>query len=193
MSYSKRQADLHNAQTEHTQKNVRVAAIVKVLSFDPDTMTVEVQPLNMKKIDGESASASPLVAVPVAMLCCGEFSIRPWYKRGDVGMVVYADEDNDAALEGGGAEVEPSTNRNHAPEDAFFIGGIAVAGKAPRGLPSDALVLAAGNVYISVNRSGIQLNGAVDITGELTVNGLAFGTHTHGGVESGTGSTSGPQ
>ena len=65
-------------------------------------------------------------------------------------------------------EAEPNTRRNHAPEDSLFLGGVCPAGKVPQGLPGDALVLAAGSVYLAVSKTGIAIHGDVDIRGELT-------------------------
>lgn len=192
MSYRGKQADIDNARAEKTAAGVRVSSIVKVLKFDDANMTVDVQPLNKEEIDGAYASAAPLMAVPVAMLCCGTYTIRPWYERGDVGMVVYNDGDAENALEAGD-EVEPNTSRNHAPEDSFFIGGIAPEGKAPKGLPREAVVVSAGSVYLAVTKDGILIKGDVDMQGTFTLNGIVLNTHVHGGVQTGGGSTSGPR
>lgn len=104
--------------------------------------------------------------------------IRPWYKRGDVGWVIVADFDSDAALQTG-REAEPNTRRNHAPEDSLFLGGVCPAGKVPQGLPGDALVLAAGSVYLAVSKTGITIHGDVTISGTLEASGIEMTTHTH--------------
>ncbi|MFQ8759036.1 MAG: hypothetical protein ACLSAF_05905 [Intestinimonas sp.] len=97
-------------------------------------MTVDVQPLVKEAIDGSYASAAPILGLHIACLCVGDYVIRPWYKRGDVGWVIVADFDSDAALQTG-REAEPNTRRNHAPEDSLFLGGVCPAGRAPQGLP----------------------------------------------------------
>ena len=114
MSYGSRQSDLRAAESEKNRAGVRVSMPVKVLAFYPDKMTVDVQPLVKESIDGQYASAAPLMGLRVACLCAGEFTIRPWYKRGDVGWVIVSDFDADAVLQTG-AEAEPNTARNHAP------------------------------------------------------------------------------
>lgn len=190
MSYSTKQSDLRAAQSEKDRAAVRVSMPVKVLAFDAAAMTVDVQPLNKELIDGQYASAAPLVGLRVACLCAGDYVIRPWYKRGDIGLVIVGDTDADAAFQTG-AEAEPNTSRNHAPEDGIFIGGVCPAGKAPAGLPDNALVLSAGGTYIAINSEGVTINGDVTVTGKLAASGIEMTTHIHTG-DSG-GNTSGPR
>ena len=165
--WTSKRSDLRAAQSEKDREAVRVSMPVQVLAFYPDTMTVDVQPLVKEAIDGSYASAAPILGLHIACLCVGDYVIRPWYKRGDVGWVIVADFDSDAALQTG-REAEPNTRRNHAPEDSLFLGGVCPAGRAPQGLPGDALVLAAGSVYLTVSKTGIAIHGDVDIRGELT-------------------------
>ena len=135
-------------------------------------------------IDGVMANQPQLTGVPVAALSMGDFTIRPWYQKGDVGLIVICDKDIDTALDGEIAE--PATDRNHDITDAIFVGGIAKGGKAPSGLPSNALVLAAGGTYIAVKPDGIEINGT------LKLNGVDMGNHTHVAPAEG-GETGGPQ
>ena len=190
MSYGSRQSDLRAAESEKNRAGVRVSMPVKVLAFYPDKMTVDVQPLVKESIDGQYASAAPLMGLRAACLCAGEFTIRPWYKRGDVGWVIVSDFDADAVLQTG-AEAEPNTARNHAPEDGLFVGGVCPDGKAPTGLPGNAVVVAAGGTYIAVSADGVKINGNVTVTGTLSAGGIEMTTHTHQGDSGGT--TGGPQ
>jgi hypothetical protein len=190
MSFSRKQSDLRAAQSEKDRAAVHVAMLVKVLAFYADTMTVDVQPLNKEKIDGQYASAAPLMGLRVACMCAGDYVIRPWYKRGDIGVVIVMDTDTDAALKTG-AEAEPNTERNHAPEDGIFVGGVCPAGAVPAGLPADALVLAAGGTYIAIQPTGVTIVGDVTIAGSLTASGIDLTTHIHDGDSGGV--TSGPR
>lgn len=179
MSYGSKQSDLRAAQSEKDRAAVRVSMPVKVLAFYPKSMTVDVQPLVKESIDGEYASAAPLMGLRAACLCAGDYVIRPWYKRGDIGWIIVSDFDADAALQTG-QEAEPNTERNHAPEDSLFIGGVCPAGQAPSGLPDDALVLAAGGTYLSISSSGISIQGDVQITGTLSAPGFSV---VRGGID----------
>ena len=113
--WTSKRSDLRAAQSEKDREAVRVSMPVQVLAFYPDTMTVDVQPLVKEAIDGSYASAAPILGLHIACLCVGDYVIRPWYKRGDVGWVIVADFDSDAALQTG-REAEPNTRRNHAPQ-----------------------------------------------------------------------------
>lgn len=197
MSYSRRQSDVRAARSEKDRAAVRVSSVVRVLAFYPASMTVDVQPLVKEQIDGQYASAAPIMGLRVATLCAGEYIIRPWYNRGDIGLVITGDYDADAVFVSG-QESEPNTARNHAPEDGIFIGGVCPAGKAPKGLPSDALVLAAGSgsTYLAVKDGKILIKGDVEVEGNVKISdlleadGIEMTTHTHTG-DSG-GSTSEP-
>ena len=122
--WTSKRSDLRAAQSEKDREAVRVSMPVQVLAFYPDTMTVDVQPLVKEAIDGSYASAAPILGLHIACLCVGDYVIRPWYKRGDVGWVIVADFDSDAALQTG-REAEPNTRRNHAPEDSQGTPGAA--------------------------------------------------------------------
>jgi len=185
MSYSRKQSDVQAARDAKNREAVRVSMPVKVLAFHPTRMTVDVQPLVKEKIDGKFISAAPIMGLRVACLCFGDFIIRPWYNRGDVGEVIVGDHDADLALRAGD-EAEPNTARNHAPEDGFFIGGVCAEGKVPAGLPDNALVLAAGGTHIAVKPDGVTIKGDVTVTGKLSASGIEMTTHNHpGGIMSG--------
>lgn len=104
--------------------------------------------------------------------------------------MIVSDFDADAVLQTG-AEAEPNTARNHAPEDGCSSGGVCPDGKAPTGLPGNAVVVAAGGTYIAVSADGVKINGNVTVTGTLSAGGIEMTTHTHQGDSGGT--TGGPQ
>ncbi len=84
----------------------------KVVSFDPDTRTAEIQPMVK-----QGSLAYPLLSgVPVFMPV--PFEVNP----GDACLVVFADIDIDAWLSSGEAE-EPLSARRHSLSDGFaFVG-----------------------------------------------------------------------
>lgn len=77
-----RTRDNSAAREERLAANMRVAELVKVVRFDPQTMTIDAQPLVKSNIDGTAAAQPQLTGVPVASIAMGDFTIRPWYKRG---------------------------------------------------------------------------------------------------------------
>ena len=149
-----------------------VADVVKVLAFDEAALTVDVQPITRYPDEDTFQTKPPVLAVPVATIYGGGFVIRPVYKAGDIGVVVYLDRDSDAVI-AGGAEADPNTERLHSGDDAVFVGGIRTGGSSISGHPAGSLSLgtADGGVYLSISPSGIDIKGNVTITGDLTVTG----------------------
>ena len=90
-----------------------VADVVKVLAFDEAALTVDVQPITRYPDEDTFQTKPPVLAVPVATIYGGGFVIRPVYKAGDIGVVVYLDRDSDAVI-AGGAEADPNTERLHS-------------------------------------------------------------------------------
>jgi len=112
-----------------------VADVVKVLAFDEAALTVDVQPITRYPDEDTFQTKPPVLAVPVATIYGGGFVIRPVYKAGDIGVVVYLDRDSDAVI-AGGAEADPNTERLHSGDDAVFVGGIRTGGFDPETLES---------------------------------------------------------
>lgn len=166
----------YNYQNIHDEKlrsSICVAAVVRVTAFDPDKMTVNVQPLSKHLENGKYESQPPILRVPIACTRTGGFIFRPWIKAGDTGVVVYLDHDMDSAVTGGKESV-PLTERNHATSDAIFIGGIVSGGYSASGLSGKGLALAKedGSVYIAVTEDKIDMKAAtVTIKGDVSVDG----------------------
>lgn len=161
----------YNYQKEHDRKlreSVSVAAVVQVTAFDPVKMTVNVQPLSKRLQNGKYESQPPILRIPVACNRCGGFIIRPWFKAGDIGVVVYLDHDMDSSV-AGGKESEPATERTHAATDAVFVGGIVSGGYRVSGLPDESLVLAAedGSQYIAITKDKVLIKGNVEVEGSI--------------------------
>lgn len=170
----------YSYQQVHDQKlaeSISVAAIVQVTSFDSAKMTVNVQPLSKHLENGNYESQPPILSIPVACTRCGGFLFRPWYKAGDVGVVVYLDHDLDSTVSGG-KEAVPLTERNHATSDAVFIGGIVAGSFAVSGLPDESIALATedGSIYVAVTKSNIVLNGNVQVNGNVQIDGSLSAT-----------------
>jgi len=143
-------------QRTHDQKlkeSLCVAAVVQVLKFDPEKMTVNVQPLSKQLENGKYESQPPILCVPVAVTHSGGFLFRPWFKPGDTGVVVYLDHDMDATVTGG-KEAKPLTERNHATSDAIFVGAIVSGEYKVKGLPEESIALAKddGSIYVAITK-----------------------------------------
>ena len=151
-------------------KEIHVADIVEVLEYYPDDMTADVKPMVMAASEGKTVSRPPILKVPVAMLGCREFFIRPWYNPGDVGVIVYLDYDSDNVL-GSGEEAAPTTTGCHTGNDAVFIGGAICGGSRTQGLPGEAIAIGTEENYMAFGKDGITVHGKIDMEGELTVRG----------------------
>lgn len=160
---------------EQQSQTLRVAELAKVVKYDPAKLTVDLQPLATARL-GAAAEASPSpMRMSVPVLCMGSSNccVRPWYKPGDIGLIVYCDADITAALSGDTGAADAGSQRSHAAEDGVFVGGVLPSGQSLKGLPKDSLVLAAGSSYVAVSSKGVNIAGA------LTINGRAYAEHTH--------------
>jgi len=66
----------------------------------------------------------------------------------------------------------------------IVIAGI-FAGNAPSSDPAVPMIELGGGTLV--------VNGSIEVSGEVTANGISLSTHTHGGVMPGGSSTGGPQ
>jgi hypothetical protein len=60
-------------------------------------------------------------------------------------------------------------------------------------LDGSGVVVESGGHSLAVRPAGITIAGPTTITGGLVVDGITFGSHTHTGVQPGSGNTGGPQ
>jgi len=160
-------------------ESICVSATVKVLKFDKEKMTVNVQPLSKQLENGNYESQPPILKVPVGVTRIGGFILRPWIKVGDVGFVVYLDHDMDSTVTGG-KEAEPLTERNHATSDAIFIGGIVSGDYTVKGLPDEAHVLAKedGVIYVAVTNEKVIIKNTDVTVAEFTADTIDMKTGT---------------
>jgi len=154
-----------DAQDATTKKAINVAAIVRVISFDPAKMTVDVQPLSKHLEGGSYQSQPPILGVPVSCMRGGGFIFRPWYKKDDIGYVFYADHDIDKIV-AEGKECVPNTERNHSTSDALGFVGIVTENAPVSGLPADAAVIAtdSGSTRIVVKSDGVEIITSSGVT-----------------------------
>lgn len=91
----------------------------KIERFDGQSMKADIIPM-VRSSDG---GASMLIEVPVSFIKAGPFLIRPPYKKGDVVVVMFADNDIENVLLSGEIS-DPNSNRKHSLDDAIAIGSI---------------------------------------------------------------------
>ena len=157
-------------------ESVCVAAVVQVIAFDPQKMTVNVQPLSKHLENGNYESQPPILRVPVAVTRSGGFIFRPWFKPGDTGVVVYLDHDMDATVTGG-KEAIPLTERNHATTDAVFVGAVVSGSYEVQGLPAESIALAKddGSIYVAITLDKVAIKNGIT-TADFTADTIEMTT-----------------
>ncbi len=171
------------AKARGLRKSICVAELVLVAAFYPDDMTVDVIPLVMDKQADDFVEKSPLLKIPVLLLGSLEVPVKPWYQEGDIGLVVYLDQDSDNVLMSGSSS-EPQTTGYHTGEHGIFIGTILSGGKALQipdthdkkavcaGMPGHYVAITEDEISIKTDKK-IKIEGEVRIEGALFVNGAS--------------------
>ncbi len=165
-----REYSTRQAMQRKMAEEIHVADLVEVMEFYPDDMTVDVKPLVMAAREDRFISRPPVLKVPAAMLGSRDFFIRPWYKAGDLGFIVYLDYDSDNAF-ASGEESEPLTTGCHTGKDGIFIGGVICGETSMEGIPEETIAIGAGENYMAFGKDGITIHGKMELEGELKVNG----------------------
>lgn len=163
---------IRQAMQRKAAEEIHVADLVQVMEFYPDDMTVDVKPLVMAVSEERFISRPPVLKVPVATLGSREFFIRPWYKAGDVGIIVYLDYDSDNAF-ASGEESEPLATGCHTGKDGIFMGGVMCGETFMEGIPEETIAIGSGENYMAFGKDGITIHGKMELEGELKVNGKA--------------------
>lgn len=171
---------------------------VEVVAYDRATNRATVKHLvQMVGSDGEKVSRANIASVRVMQLGNGAFNISLPIKPGDKGWLKAADRDI-SIFQQGLTEDAPNTARMHSFQDGLFMPDAMSNGDAPAG-QGDRVVIGAndGSTFMAFDAAGFEFSGPF---GSLTMtaagifhNGKNIGdTHTHGGVETGSGHTEGP-
>jgi len=181
-----------------TMRLVQVKAVTLGEGSPPAVATVDVQVL-VNQVDGNNNAEEhgTIFGIPVLRLGGGANAVVVDPVVGDRGILVVSDRDISNVKETGGV-ANPGSARQFDLADGVYIG--AVLSDAPEQFvwfkPDGGIKLqdSAGNV-IETGPSGITITvgaGNLEITGNVIINGVPFGTHRHGGVTIGAGISTGP-
>lgn len=121
----------------------------------------------------------------------GETAVICEPKVGDIGLAVFAQSDC-SNVNGETTEKLPQTHRQYDMSDGFYLGGF--WGKTPKNyieLTEDKINIKTPT-SINIDCPKVNITGDVVITGEMTAKGIVYSTHTHGGVDTGSGHTQKP-
>jgi len=164
-----------------------------VVSSDLSRQTLTVQPAIQARVTLPDGSAQlvdlPLLLdVPVCWPRAGGFAVTLPVTAGDEVLVIFASRCIDSWWQSGGVQA-PAEYRAHDLSDGFAILAPTSQPRVLTDVNPAALELrnTAGTVKLALSNDGI------DITGPLTIDGILFQTHVHGGVETGGSNTGVPE
>lgn len=161
--------------------------------------TVDVQPM-VNEMDGRGQSTphGVIYGLPVLRLQGGAGAVILDPKAGDIGVLATASRDISSVVNNR-APSNPGSFRTFDPADGIFVGGL--LGAAPTryvqiGEDGISIVLSE-SVKLVLAEDGITLTAGsavlkVGSDGLITLNGISWTTHTHGGVTTGAGVTGPP-
>jgi len=166
--------------------------LVLISAIDTDAETVTIKPLS-KSVDGSGVAkdAELVYDIPYFRLQMGKSAIVMDPEVGDIGIMLVCDQNIHNIKESKAAAI-PANGQRHSRADGVYLGGVGLL----NGTPTE---------YIKFTGAGIKIVGDVSITGavtttstitaegEVTGNGIKLSTHTHSGVETGSGSTGEPE
>lgn len=178
-----------------------------IISFDAGTCTATVKPsLKFHKANGEILDYPLIIGVPVFMPHAGNAQITYPVKAGDSCWIAFAERSLDEWL-------EKSDSDSHDPRQYDLTDAVCFVGmrrvqsisasnveiiNGPTSIsvtPNQAINII-GNVNIqgNITCSGTsQMSGNITCDGDVIASGISATGHTHGGVQTGGGNTSGPQ
>lgn len=153
---------------------------------------VDVQPM-VAQLDGygQATPHGVIYGIPYFRLQGGMNAIIIDPKIGDIGLCVFASHDI-SSVKANKAPANPGSYRRFAMSDGLYIGGVL------NGTPAQYMRFDSdGNIELKPAEK-VTVLGDVDVTGTVTAavdvigGGKSLKTHTHGGVQTGGGTTGPP-
>lgn len=178
-----------------------------VQSYDRTTNRAVVKPaITGVASQGQKVSKEPLINIPVFCMSGGGIVMSFPVKQGDTGWLV-ANDRNISIFKQNLEESAPNDYRKHHFLDAFFLpdkindinysqddnGAFVIqtlTGTTKITLKEGVITLTSPSVVINGDTT---INGTLTVSTETITNGIAFTTHVHGGVQTGSGSTGVPR
>lgn len=175
--------------------------IVRAIEGDPagPDLRVDVQPM-VSQVDGAGNAVEHGVihGLPVWRLQGGNSAAIVVPAVGDIGLAVFASTDI-SNVKRAKEPTTPGSFRRFDWADGIYMGGLLNAAPTQflRLDDSGVTITAAPGLPVTINADTVTMSGDLDVTGSIssgagsTFGGKAFDSHTHGGVQTG-GGTSGP-
>jgi len=185
-----------------------------VVSYDRASNRATVQPLISRlTTEGEPVERATIASVPVLALGGGGFAVTFPLKAGDHGWIEASDRDISLFMQTED-KAKPNTLRMHEFSDGRFVPDMFASHTLPAeheneviiqnkngetlvGVRDDRIRLVVGTTSITLDKTGISMvaggQSLVFNASGMKHNGTNVGaSHTHGGVETGSGQTGGP-
>lgn len=179
--------------------DIHTAIPGKIVSYNSQSNLAVIQPVGMFITPKGGKVEYPVITdVPVAFPYCQTADVGVTFpiKNGDRCIIIISECELDQWRSGAISNAPLRFDLT----SAMIVPGLVLGGtdNTSQAIAEDAVVINAGGVKIVVRHDGVNITGNVSINGDLhvsgtsTVAGIVLNTHTHGGVESGGGRTSGP-
>ena len=189
--------EVYRAMMDNTSYKLRVASPGVIQSYDSTKQTATVQLATMEKVNlnGQVSwkNISTLLDVPVLFPRANGFSITFPIKKGDECLVIFADCCIDGFWQSGGVGNTQLDKRRHDLSDGMaIITNISQPNKLTN-VSTTSLQLRSddGNTKVDISTGNITLT-ATNVTinsNNVTIAGKNFLSHTHSGVQTGSGNT----
>ena len=175
--------------------DIHTAIPGKIVSYNAGANLAVIQPVGrFMTMDKKSLSYPLLTDVPLSFPYSQSAGVGVTFpvKAGDSVIVIISEVELDQWRSGVESNVPLKFDLTSAMAVPSLILGGATMAKA---CSQEAVIITAGGVEISVNKSSVDITGNVNIKGNMTVSGIGkiggvtFNSHTHTGVH---GETSGP-
>ncbi|AYG07763.1 hypothetical protein D7M10_11965 [Pseudomonas fluorescens] len=191
---------------EYLKDNMRTSVPGHVLSFNPATQMAEVQiGLMLENRLGSQQPRRPIIHVPVQFWGAAGGTLECRVANGTEGVLFFSQECIDSWVDQGGVAVK-SEPRRFSINDAYFIPGVRSIPGAISDFSNDGIRLRSndGSAYFWIHDNktleigGVSLNvkcpanfeQAVTTATTIHNQGVNIGrTHTHNGVQSGSGNS----
>lgn len=176
---------------------MQTVALVEVVGVSNDgglspVSTVDVRPLVHQMAGNRTAVPHGIIyKIPYMRLQGGANAIILDPQIGDIGMCGFCSRDSSTVVATRKAAL-PASLRKYNWSDGLYIGGFL------NGVPTQYIRFSADGIEITsptkvkIIAPITEIDGDVDVSGDVTANGISLTMHTHGGVQSGSSTTGQP-
>ena len=176
---------------EQLTKGMMTAMPVVVVAVnDPDNELIDVKPaLSQQSANGDSVEHNVIYNVPVARLQRGNSAVIMRPVVGDKGLVVFSSQDI-SIFKKIKNFCKVGTSRRHDWADAVYVIGLCNTTPTQYIEFTDGGINIVSPTLVNIVSPLVTIAGNIETTGTIKNNGHQVGSvHTHGGVQTGSGTT----